>query len=457
MTSPQGGCWLGQDEHAVANGANESKSEPWLSVPPIDYQVIVDFLSLKNDQIWTRISPAFGSATMRGDGTRLFWKTMQDKASLHAELKGLYYLNTSFPRERLQQPLYVDSSNNRIFYRFLDHRTLFQYRFELLVHKFNSHDQAQMDERLRLEHIFLDFCTRRNRDNLNAYMSTLHVANIEMLQRDQSPNHARYFKGILGAYEMFAGQLPAGLTTGNTSLTLEQFLDYKFCVNGREYRTLRFYIDELSHSFTPEAFEGLAVVIGHGDGHSGNILVEDFAIGGALTYIDYELAGLQNPFVAMARETVMDCFFTAQYFDDVAEAIARQEGESNDHVIVVETDYTTRTIYMKHSYWNGSGAASWDTFGQRLFDNRYNGIILPLANFLSKQSKYRRDVQTWHEIFGRAMWVTCVLRPFPCSWKKRLLTIGIGFELWDFQTWLRERWEPVESKICSQRFDTETA
>ncbi len=81
-------------------------------------------------------------------------------------------------------------------------------------------------------------------------MSTPHVANIVVLQGDQSLSHARNFKRILGAYEMFESQLPAGLATGNTSLTLEQFLNYKFCVNDREYGNLKFYIDELSHSFT---------------------------------------------------------------------------------------------------------------------------------------------------------------------------------------------------------------
>jgi len=102
-------------------------------------------------------------------------------------------------------------------------------------------------------------------------------------------------------------------------------------------------------------------VIGHGDGHSGNIRVEDLVIDGLLTYIDYEWAGLQNPFAAMAKETAMDCFFTARYFDDVAKAIAGEDGEYNDHRIVVETDHTTRTIYIKHNYRT-------DTLGQKLFD-----------------------------------------------------------------------------------------
>jgi hypothetical protein len=239
---------------------------------------------------------------------------------------------------------------------------------------------------------------------------------------------------------------PSGLPI--IGCTVDEYLSYSFVINGYECGSLNACLSAVNKTISPSALNNAILASGFGDGKCGNLIINEPKMGTPLHFIDFELAGLHNPFVDMCKGIYNDCFFTAYYIDALVELDNTTKTFESDCGlrIAFRVSHETREVYITHNYWTLLKAPAWDVAGISIFACRYFSVMLPLVSHL--ESLHGKGTTNWEQLVGHSLFSWSAHRTvWPGSPSHFYLHASIGMELFEFSRWLNVVFTPAMEKL----------
>ncbi|KAI9773953.1 MAG: hypothetical protein M1839_001965 [Geoglossum umbratile] len=267
--------------------APSSRAE-FLASTPIVTEDVTQFTNLKTTQLWAFRATEFGSAFLKHNGKKLFWKTMKSKKLFFAELDGYRLLHPFFRSEQLQRPVGIDPSTQRIFYDFLEGASTV---WELYLSFLTLEARMAGQDDTGLEHtakVILDIESRRNRAILKAYKDSILFSTSNTINAEDRGTSV--MDGFLGAfvsdYKLSLDlRFPTGIPAGECGCTIDEYFSYNFIINNCEYSNLDNYTSIVTRTLS-SALNNTILAAGLGDGRFGNLMIDAPDIGTALHFID---------------------------------------------------------------------------------------------------------------------------------------------------------------------------
>ena len=232
--------------------------------------------------------------------------------SFPAELQMLPLVTRFFRPETLQKVIAVDYASAQVYYESLNKPTLSSLRL-----RYHLQREGLNLEPLAFEGWLLGVELLRAKDVLGAYKESLKLADSNTTC-DRQSIHRFYYERLHGnrrLKEFYAGHTSDLLPDG---ISLDAILDLPLVINGKEFQTLRHYLQRAEHVLNPKRRSGLKslpITFGLGDGHGGNVMISDSQKPSTITYIDYEVAGYHTPFLDLAKPLYLDGFMEIAYAD----------------------------------------------------------------------------------------------------------------------------------------------
>ena len=102
-----------------------------------------------------------------------------------------------------------------------------------------------------------------------------------------------------------------------TDCTVDNYLSYSFIINGYDFGSLNDCLSASRETLLASELPKTILAAGLGDATSSNIMIDAAEIGTPFHFVDFEMAGFQNPFVDLGWSVPYDCFFTANFLDSI--------------------------------------------------------------------------------------------------------------------------------------------
>ena len=448
---------MAQFQVGIEVGFSITKRDPWgniaaflRTIPTLDAAEFTGLTNLKSDQLWARRSLEFGYAFLKRDDRKLFWKTLESERAFFAELNGYRLLSPFFRNDQLQRPVGIDVLRLRIFYEYLEGLTLWELRFPYTVAAVRNITEEANDRQNAL-HVILDVEVRRHEEMLKAYyQSTLFTAQNAISPQDKETSLLNHLleKHISEYKTLLATCYPLGLPI--IDCTVDEYLSYCFVINEDEYGSLDTCLLAASKTISSSTLNSAILAAGLGEAASSNVILDAAEIRTRFHFIDFEVGGLQNPFVDMSRAIYEDCFFTACVFESLVELKEESRTTEPDcgFRIAVRISHETRQIHITHNYWTQLKAPCWDVAGINIFGYKFFNVVLPLVNHL--ESLHGKGTTNWEQLLGQSLFVWSARRsaargPHHSSFFS--LNTCIGMELFRFSHWLDVAFKPAIEKL----------
>jgi hypothetical protein len=418
------------------------------TIPRLKDADFTSFTDLKSGQLWTGRAKEFGYTFSKRDDRKIFWKTMRSEKAFYAELNGYRLVSPFFREDQLQRPIGIDIDKLRIFYPYLEGLTVFELHFSYSVAAIRDTREDENENQHILD-VILDVERRRGDEMLRAYCrSTLFTAQHSICPQDRETSLLNQYVGtfISGYKASLAACYPSGLPV--IGCTVDEYLSYSFVINGYEYGNLNACLSAVNKTISPSALNNAILASGFGDGKYGNLIINEPKMGTPLHFIDFELAGLQNPFVDMCKAIYSDCFFAACCIDSLVELEKTTKTSESDCGlrIAFRVSHETREVYITHNYWTLLKAPAWDVAGISIFARRYFSVMLPLVNHL--ESLHGKGMTNWEQLVGHTLFSWSAFRTVrPGSPSYFYLHASIGMELFEFPHWLNVVFTPAMEKL----------
>jgi hypothetical protein len=419
------------------------------TVPIVDDLDFAEFTNLKSGKWWAARSSEFGHTFRKRDGKKIFWKTAESEKAFYAELNGYRLLIPFLHSDYVHKPVGIDIGRLRIYSTYLEGPTLWELRYLYTVAEVRDIEEER-NKRQRILDVILDVELRRHNEIFKALrQSTLFTFRNAVAPQDKETSllDDRVSLLLSNHRARFADLYPPLLPVLNC--TLDDYLSYSFVINEYEYGSLSACLSAASETITASALGDTVLAAGLGDGTCGNIILDATDMGTPFHFIDFEMAGLQNPFLDIGRSMFMDCFFTAAAFD-LLDGLEKERYETESDCgfrISFKISPETRQIHITHNYWTHFRAPAWDVAGVNIFAYKYFNVVVPLVNHL--EILHGKGSTNWEQIFGQSVFMTHIFR---AAWPKLgsprsfyLLTC-IGMELFRFPRWLDTVFKPAMEK-----------
>jgi hypothetical protein len=419
------------------------------TVPILDDLDFAEFTNLKSGQLWAIRASEFGHAFRKRDGQKTFWKTAESEKAFYAELNGYRLLIPFLHGDYVQKPVGIDIGRLRIYSAYLEGLTLWELRYLYTVAAVRDIEEER-NERQRNLDVILDVELRRHNEIFKVLrQSTLFTFRNTIAQQDKETSllNERVSMSLSNHKPRVANLYPPLLPV--LDCTVDDYLSYSFVINEYEYGSLSGCISAANETISASALNNTILAAGLGDGTCANTIIDATKIGTPFHFIDFEMAGLQNPFLDIGRSIFADCFFTAAVFDSLDEFEKETHETESDcgFRISFKISPETRQIHIAHNYWTHFRAPAWDVAGVNIFAYKYFNVIVPLVDHL--EILHGKGTTNWEQIFGHSAFVMHIFR---AAWPKfgsprsfYLLTC-IGMELFRFPRWLDTVFKPAMEK-----------
>ncbi|KAG8630270.1 hypothetical protein KVT40_001889 [Elsinoe batatas] len=276
---------------------------------------------------------------------------LKSSKTMSAELQALPSVKHYFPINSTQELMAM--VENCIVYRFIPGKSVLDARLD---HVRQHHHEARWgptpcSECLTFQRYMIAVELRRARDVTDAYRASWTIAakvpteaTIHQFFYFRLRNDQRIRQFYIDAIQPFSH------VQSDMSVVIEKFLHLPIKVNGVLHDSLRTHLTEAEKVLNPDSgfFQKLPIAFGLGDGHGGNVLLQDGSSTTvpALKYIDYEVAGYHNPLLDLAKPIYLDCFYEVLWADLKPSDISRAsnwptvEWTLQEDQLVITYEYT---------------------------------------------------------------------------------------------------------------------
>jgi len=222
------------------------------------------------------------------DNREFFYKKPKSAISFNSELNGVSMLSCYY--RKLQYPVYWNKGNNLVAYPWSDYQPL----STKFINKLIDNNEALMDLELK-----------RDGDILNAYISSLEENRRVKAQESSGINNLYFQRLVGGRLNDFYDN--SCVMVGDRKLHVSEICSLNPIINSRKYGPLGESIETAIKLLNPDYLKNKAKICGLGDGHIGNLMVNDDL--SDYFYIDYEFSGYHSPYLDMAKPLYLDCFW----------------------------------------------------------------------------------------------------------------------------------------------------
>lgn len=260
-------------------------------------------------------------------GSKLFFKTHVEPQSIISE-----YYNSGILAEAgypIIRPIYSSTTWGKqiLIYEFFEFPSLFNVVRDLETGKREDTEQVVEIQRSADRQLF------------QIYRQTLQP--LSPTENAKSPVHQLFHYRLVGGRftEFYHG---SEITLPRETIKFEQLAQLKWTINGVEFQeTLGELVQKAKKILDPNQEEVFSV-IGHGDAHNGNVLVDEKNAN--LIYFDPAFAGRHSPLLDLAKPVFHNCFATWMYFpEEISEHLSIDYKIENNRIFV-EHDFPIHPV-----------------------------------------------------------------------------------------------------------------